>query len=157
MKLVEILAQELEMWPEGALVLSQLENGYICKPGESSFDEPITVAYYDLAEDWSSAVVTRPQWQAERDRMKAMESIELKDTEGLREALKDWEAAGKPMGDWVTITEPTVSYEQELWDRVAAECYAKYTHKTASRQLCTGWAFAAADYFMAERAKRVGK
>lgn len=137
MKLVEILARELEVWPEGALVLSQLENGYICKPGESSFDEPITVAYYDLAEDWSSAVVTRPQWQAERDRMSKMEAL--------------IEARDNPPS-----TEPT--YEQQLWDRVAKELFAEWSSpavslKSASIHAATAMNFA--DAFMAEREKRM--
>lgn len=98
--------------------------------------------------------------------MKAMESIELKDSEGLREALKDWEAAGNPMGDWVTITEPTVSYEQELWDTVASRAiggivssnaFHNYSNFQGSVANAVDFASQVADAFMAERAKRVGK
>lgn len=150
MKLVEILAQELEMWPEGALVLSQLENGYICKPGESSFDEPITVVYYDLAEDWSSAVVTRPQWQAERDRMKAMEKIE----QGVKQFENDVDSFARMVS--APLQEPT--YEQQLWDRVAIQQLDKLTvdQEDAFENLVR-YAANRADAFIAERAKRVGK
>lgn len=92
--------------------------------------------------------------------MKTMESIELKDTEGLREALKDCDAAGKPMGDWVTITEPTVSYEQELWDRAALGAPVMIFEAAEGNMPLVDMASHVArwaDAFMAERAKRVGK
>lgn len=160
MKLAEILARDLGTWPSD-LVLVQGAGGSVYEAGGGDF-----IGFYDLAEDWSLAEVTRPQWQAEMDRMKAMKSIELKDTEGLCEALKDWEAAGKPMGDGVTITEPAVSYEQELWDKVASSAiggivassaFHNYQNFQGNVANAVDFASQVADAFMAERAKRVGK
>lgn len=127
MKLVEILARELEVWPEGCERISQLSTRGLL------IDTRIHDAVLDLAEDWDRSTITRPQWQAERDRIMAMDTQQA-----------------------MASTEPT--YEQQLWDRVAIsaisglcagaeEDYSSVVHD----------AVFIADSFMAERAKRVGK
>lgn len=135
MKLVEILARELEVWPDTDAITQWKRCLQI-----TDDNGKIIGGLSELADDYLECYVTRPQWQAERDRMKAMEEIS--------KFSQEQDQLQHPVS-------PT--YEQQLWDRVAAECYAKYTHKNADREKCTGWAFAAADYFMAERAKRMGK
>lgn len=82
MKLVELLAKELDVWPEDAKNITQdfdravspctkdydLEfNGsrWCCSGG---FDNVDIIAGAERSEDYRSAIVTREMWQAERDR-----------------------------------------------------------------------------------------
>lgn len=76
--------------------------------------------------------VTRTQWQAERDRMKAM---------GTQQATAS--------------TEPT--YEQQLWDRVASRRFDCDRAIGVGSGHAARNAYEDADAFMAERARRVGK
>lgn len=146
MKLVEILARDLSTWPSD-LVLVQGAGGSVYEAGGGQF-----IGYYDMAEDWTLAEVTQPQWQAERDRMRAMEKEHIKalHTQGVmnvEEFIEAWTKAtanAKPM-PFEPIPEPT--YEQQLWDRVASS----FIHNGSS----TTVAFMNADHFMAERAKRI--
>jgi len=148
MKLVEILARELEVWPEGVHMLDQASDGYVCRD-----------RYFFLADDWHSAEVTRPQWQSERDRMKAMGTF---DKQALHDELRSRQGKRMPMPDCVEPEEPT--YEQQLWDRVYEESW-KHAMKACDPDHVTQEMFshmtecagAIADAFMAERAKRVGK
>lgn len=94
MKLVEILAKKLDVWPTGAAIAVQdgdaqktvkfgsehanpsialmglkdvwqaIDWKYTC---QSDFDHSV------LASDWKTAIVTKAQWQAERDRQKGGE------------------------------------------------------------------------------------
>lgn len=162
MKLVEILARDLVEWPRD-LVLVQGAGGSVYEAGGGEF-----IGYYDMAEDWMLAEVTRPQWQAERDRMKAMEAP--KDARTTPEMIAAWKAAqGKAM-PIEQIPEPT--YEQQLWDRVAQSTLASMLGAIGGADFfvddaCTQKAVSSADFascaadyadaFMAERAKRVGK
>jgi len=66
MKLVDILARELKVWPEHGQSLEQGSSGRIYKHGTSIWTSVCT-----LAEDLSTAVVTRAQWQAAVDTLKA--------------------------------------------------------------------------------------
>lgn len=155
MKLVEILARELEVWPVEYRYFVQDHDGE-CKHGfagtpvfneygiwlrdESSMNE-VGFRSAEIACDFSDAIVTLPQWQAERDRMKAMETQQA-----------------------TASTEPT--YEQQLWDRAAvaatqAFITAHITHfgheNVWQDKELVSCAADYADAFMAERAKRVGK
>lgn len=94
MKLVEILAKKLDVWPTGAAIAvqdgdaqktvkfgSEHANPSIALMGlkdvwqaidwkytyQSDFDHSV------LASDWKTAIVTKAQWQAERDRQKGGE------------------------------------------------------------------------------------
>ena len=147
MKLVEILARELEVWPDGITELTQwgaaeLHDG-------SGLGADIVVS--ELADDWVESYVNRPQWEAERDRISKMKSL--------------IEARDNPPS-----IEPT--YEQKLWDRVAQSTLASMlgaiggadffvddagSHKAVSSSDFASCAADYADAFMAERAKRIGK
>lgn len=132
MKLVEILARELEVWPESCERISQLSTRGLL------IDTRIHDGNLDLAEDWDRSTITRPQWQAERDRMKAMETQQA-----------------------TASTEPT--YEQQLWDRVAERAFFRVvdleieTSQGHTTEFIAKFSADQADAFMAERAKRVGK
>ena len=135
--------RELEVWPDGVSELIQWKHRGLTD--DRGFEIRIILSM--LAADWESAYVDRPQWQAERDRMKAM---------GTQQATAS--------------TEPT--YEQQLWDRVAQSTLASMlgdiggadffvddacTQKAVSSADFASCAADYADVFMAERAKRVGK
>lgn len=146
MKLVEILARELEVWPEGAHELGQWPAGEVCIRSTST-GHPCTEVYTssNIADD-VDAWCTRPQWQAERDRMKAMKFID-RTPQALLDQLQ-------------RVNEP--NHEQQLWDRVAVAAMqaAAINPKGADGFTFTErsvWACDQADAFMAERAKRVGK
>ena len=150
MKLVEILARDLVEWPRD-LVLVQGAGGSVYEAGGGEF-----IGYYDMAEDWMLAEVTRPQWQAESDRMKAMEAP--KDARTTPEMIAAWKAAqGKAM-PIEQIPEPT--YEQQLWDRVAVGAMIAHMNQPNAIgdvpvEEFIGWGSEIADAFMAERAKRI--
>lgn len=141
MKLVEILARNIAYWPERIHAMEQCAMGEIIEAGNNSRVFCVT----DKA-DYPD-IVTRPQWQAERDRMKAMDTKQA-----------------------TASTEPT--YEQQLWDRVAQSTLASMlgaiggadffiddagTHKAVSSADFASCAADYADAFMAERAKRLNK
>jgi len=67
-KLVEILAVELKEWPEGFLDVGQASEGSLHLPGIGDHVRH-TFERYTLADDWMIAIVTRPQWEAERAKM----------------------------------------------------------------------------------------
>lgn len=74
MKLVDILARELKVWPELAKTIEQSAVGMV-------FFDPyvgkiLEVACFDLADDWRDAQVTQAQWQAAVDALKAEKSVE---------------------------------------------------------------------------------
>lgn len=135
MKLVEILARELEVWPVDAIRASYGAdmNVYF----EKIDGGIIETSYFTRGVDIPPFDVTRPQWQAERDRIMGMDTK-------------------KQPG---TLTEqPT--YEQQLWDRVALGIQSAIFEAADSKQPLADIADSVAQYadaFMAERAKRVGK
>lgn len=66
MKLVDILARELKVWPAGAIDLKQRDLGGVwC----SSLD--FCIGRFRLSSDWTEAVVTRAEWQAAVDALNA--------------------------------------------------------------------------------------
>lgn len=95
MKLVDILARELKVWPEQAALAVQDGDGRKTIKFGSSGSNPSLALFglenvwqsngwkcshhvdfdFDLlAEDWSTAVVTRAEWQAAVDALKAAEN-----------------------------------------------------------------------------------
>lgn len=85
MKLVELLAKELSVWPESAYAYAQdadtrafpwtgtpeFDGGdWIIASGSTIDSGSSKVLYFQLASDYKDAVVTKEQWQAERDRQK---------------------------------------------------------------------------------------
>ena len=89
MKLVELLAKELKEWPEGVSCMVQDGSGKICTCrngfpdpydgdwticGPKSMCTPVYWANigsnkHELAIDQASAIITKEQWQAEREKM----------------------------------------------------------------------------------------
>jgi hypothetical protein len=71
-KLKTLLAQKLPEWPEGVLYIDQTCTGALF----GAYDR-VGIHYkkievsLGLAHDWTDALVTRAQWQAERDRIAA--------------------------------------------------------------------------------------
>lgn len=145
MKLVEILARCWKVW-QGMDAVEQtcLGDVFCCTRGRACI-----FGTYEIAEDQDSAVVTREQWEAERDRIAAEEEPKWH----IGQDDESWRAECKKQ------------YEQELWDKVAKDTMAAfvsghtvyYGHESNNWQadaLC-GVAFDYADAFMAERAKRL--
>lgn len=73
MKLVDILALELKEWPEGVSGIEQDRRGSCLY----QYTGPAISAYVEsVADDADSAVVTRAQWQAAVDALKAEKVVE---------------------------------------------------------------------------------
>lgn len=124
MKLVEILARGITHWrDEWAEIYQSSVDGEIYAYDKNE-DMTSTGIFLEQSED-PDTYVTRPQWQAERDKMRKMEAL--------------IEARDNPPS-----TEPT--YEQQLWDLVAVASLSMYEPLRACDQ---------ADAFMAERSKRI--
>jgi len=68
MKLVDILARELKVWPEGVTNLKQSFGGMIFYLDASS--QLVILDRADIAQDWREAKVTFAQWQAAVDALK---------------------------------------------------------------------------------------
>lgn len=88
MKLVQLLAKELKEWPEGVVVYFQWGDGEVFATSkgvpteysgsmwyvvgrdiEMAYDAPMYNKRLDLADDHDTAVVSKAQWQAEREKM----------------------------------------------------------------------------------------
>ena len=152
MKLVEILARELDVWPvKAGYPLMQAYSGRLfvsstdLPEGSSSIGTEI---YIGLADDMDSAIVTRKQWQAERQRI-AMEGISQLSQEHENMTMSN---------------DAAKQYEHELWDKAAINAIngllaseAFHTYSTfQSNPLCAAeFGADVADAFMAERAKRM--
>lgn len=86
MKLLDILARELEIWPEGAYALCQDSDSYV---GSNGIDEPPPVfideawngsacVYFTphvLAEDHSTAIITREMWEQARAKLQEQPKV----------------------------------------------------------------------------------
>ena len=72
MKLVELLAKEMIEWPKGFDDVGQADDGSLHLPGIGPHVRH-TIEKYTKADDWFESIVTRTQWQAERDRQKGGE------------------------------------------------------------------------------------
>lgn len=89
MKLVDILARELKVWPEGVSCLSQLQhNGAIINGKGYDGRE---WARLQIAEDTPPAgvLVTEAEWQAAVDALNAPKVVE-------------WDGVGLPPVDWMS-------------------------------------------------------
>ena len=83
MKLVDILARELKVWPEGYDDIGQAESGRLHVVTGWHFKKGWTEEYFAQAEDWTSAVITRAEWQAAVDALNAPKVVE-------------WDGLGRP-------------------------------------------------------------
>lgn len=72
MKLVDILARELKVWPEGTDVVGQAKDGTLHLGHTTSKINGWTKEKYAMGDDWNSAHVSRAQWQAAVDALKAL-------------------------------------------------------------------------------------
>lgn len=99
MKLVDILARELKVWPDGAVTAVQDLDGEVKFDNSDEMprinkskdvwvrrgDWGDSIHPQELAEDCSYAIVTKPQWQAAVDALKDAEpSIQVKDKNIVR-------------------------------------------------------------------------
>lgn len=71
MKLVDILAREVKIWPEGYGDIGQAESGKLHVVTGWNYRIGWTSESYTQAEDWASAVITRTEWQAAVDALNA--------------------------------------------------------------------------------------
>ena len=92
MKLVDILARELKVWPDKAFHITQDSDGRLngseeeyppvlksaCWGGGAFYlDDPVNAFecfVLPVADDWSTSIATRAQWKAAVDALKASES-----------------------------------------------------------------------------------
>lgn len=99
MKLVDILARELKVWPEGANTLSQSRAGMVYfVPPKSPVKELFRT---HKCEDWKLSEVTQSQWQAAVDALKAGPSVKtkvaLEEARVIRgEKVVEWTGEGLP-------------------------------------------------------------
>lgn len=99
MKLVDILARELKVWPEGVRIITQQGSGYLFDEGNYPLDINV-----EVAEDGSIATVTRAQWQAAVDVLKKAEN-----------AVPEWNGEGlPPVG---TVCEVEVATDTDSMDK----------------------------------------
>lgn len=106
MKLVDILARELKVWPQGFDDVGQADMGSLHLPGLGRHVRH-TNESYTKAEDWFAAIVTRAQWQAAVDALR-QESFQL----------PKWTGEGlPPVG-------ATVEIHRGKWNiRIDSECF----------------------------------
>lgn len=142
MKLVEILARELNQWRGDWLFCAQSGDGQIYFDNEERdqirFERG---AFLAKASDWITARVTRTQWEAERARIAAEEAP----TWHIGTETEQWRE------------ECQKQYEQDLWDKVAVMILEKVTDHADTIYGAATCAADQADAFMAERAKRLNK
>lgn len=97
MKLVDILARELKVWPEGVESLSQSFGEMVFYV--SSEVQLKTMFRAEISEDWRESAVTRAQWQAAVDALKdevhPTESMALHHQEVGR-ITRQWNGEGLP-------------------------------------------------------------
>lgn len=99
MKLVDILARELKVWPEGLECLSQLKGtGYIIngKGFDGRAFDALRIADETLV---AGAIVTRAEWQAAVDALNAPKVVEW-DGVGLPPVGIDCEVENEVLGGW---------------------------------------------------------
>jgi hypothetical protein len=104
MKLVDILARELNEWPKGAVCITQDRSAEIW-PCNNNSDLArdgnhwtATLGFKigrdivpgaELAEDWKTAIITREIWQAERSKMKQGDKVTVSGLRTTPKANKD--------------------------------------------------------------------
>lgn len=86
MKLVDILARELKVWPEDSwAAVGQSNVGSLHEVHPPADRLRWTDELYSMASDWTKAEVTRAQWQAAVDALKKAEN-----------AVPEWNGEGLP-------------------------------------------------------------
>lgn len=156
MKLVEILAREVDVFPEGVTTAAHqsfFDNEVywlIC--GEKSSGCVMHCFVSEKAEDGNTAWVTRAQWEAERERI-------------LAESSKSTEVDKAHIAELTAIACGKRSKEdQALWDKVAiaviggvvsSDAFHNYPNFQGNPEVGAEFAAQMADAFMAERAKRL--
>lgn len=108
MKLVDILARDLDLWPEKVVALSQDSDGYV---GGISADELEEMTFcagdwssvadgyleaHELSDDYSVSIVTREQWQAAVDALKRGSPALHVQVAGRGKLLMPWNGDGLP-------------------------------------------------------------
>lgn len=96
MKLVEILAREMDKWPSRVVAITQDGVGFVT--GSSGLIEKTIMTSGVLSDDWSTAIVTREMWEAERAKLASTAEW---DGEGLPPVGSVCE--GKECGEWVKV------------------------------------------------------
>lgn len=77
MKLVDILARELKVWPDdGTDVVGQSSDGCLHLNAACAPNRGFTEEAYKLSSDWNSTEVTRAEWQAAVDALNAPKVVE---------------------------------------------------------------------------------
>lgn len=174
MNLVEILARDLEQWRGVWLFCAQSIDGQIYFDNEERYQSNFERGeFFEIADDWTTARITRAQWEAERARIAAMEGIsafsqEQEISESQREKIaKEWwdkQMQGQPLMVMDIPSTITKNYEQELWDKAALAAtqafitghITHFGHENVWQDTeLVSCAADCADAFMAERAKRL--
>jgi len=108
MKLVDILARELSEWVAWGEKIVQDDDGYIvafetdaelkCVDGDWKGPSCDPICVLDLADDYKTSIVTRAQWQAAVDALKAEKEFAPFDFSGpvLDYGPKEWTGEGLP-------------------------------------------------------------
>lgn len=153
MKKAEIFARVIKVWPEGVDALDNFSDGSIM--AKSPRDTSRVYGYMGkYSHEDFGAIVTRAQWEAERERILA-ESIKLEEQDKEHIADLTAIACGKRSKE-----------DQELWDKVATSALqglmqiywdSKELYSSADdlKKCHVDSAFEYADAFVAERAKRM--
>lgn len=125
MKLVDILARELKVWPELGRKLCQGHKGHIYPA-----DGGDTYAITERSDDWELAEVSRDEWQAAVDALKAearpTESMALHHQEVGR-ITRQWNGEGlPPVG---TVCEYRGAHQFDVWSEV--KIFAEWGHESS--------------------------
>ena len=131
MKLVDILARELKVWPCLGRKLCQGYKGHIY-----STDGGDTYAVTDRAEDWELAEVTRDEWQAAVDALKA-EKVGDWNGEGLPPVGTVCEWKEKTGFSWVKATVLFISESSVVMQREDGFEWQMLTKRTVFRPIHT--------------------
>lgn len=110
-KLVEILARELEEWPEQYALIIQDDcgslHGYLSLSKDDMDQEGLPYDPVEIAWDGASVEVTRAEWQAAVDALKKAETVEW-DGAGLPPVGAECEVKNDISGEWDAVDEVLV-------------------------------------------------
>lgn len=95
-KLIDILARELKVWPEGYVRLEQSMMGVVFY---KVFDGMLPVGIFTISDDYRTTKVTRAEWQAAVDALNAPKAVEW-DGEGFPPIGLFCEYRGTESGIW---------------------------------------------------------
>lgn len=133
MKLVDILARELKVWPVDCDILEQSFAGMVFHSIQAGI---IPVVRLSISDDWRKAKVTRAQWQAAVDALKAEKADEW-NGEGLPPvgALCEWKE--KTGFSWVKATVLFISESSVVMQREDGFEWQMLTKRTVFRPIRT--------------------